>query len=274
MLNRTRNAGSSTGLRTVYVLSLLLAAVVIVQAAGGLFMKGLYRDNAWVISIFIGTDFVTLVIAVPVLLVALAGTMRGSLRARLVLIAMHYYVFYNNMYYLFSAFNYFFLVYVALCIVSAGALIATLPGTAGRIKLSPGRYRKPVCLAMFACAAVIAANSLGHAVMFTVNGRLPQIIIDSGGTTDMVAIFDLTMIVPLLVLGGIWLWQARSWGILIATVMIVQCAMVTVNLTLTPPFQAAAGVKDAWTMVPLFASLGVIFLVSSAVMLKNIKAQT
>jgi len=38
------------------------------------------------------------------------------------------------------------------------------------------------------------------------------------------------------------------------------------------PFQAAAGVKDAWTMVPLWTFMGVILLIPLAQLLKHTKA--
>jgi hypothetical protein len=244
--------------------------------AGGVFIRGLYRDNAWVVSVLKGTDFETLVLDVPVMIWALVAAMRGSMRARLILMGMVYYVFYNNQYYLFSAFNRFFLVYVALFILSSCALVALLLGTdAGRLgDIGRAAPRRTIAVIMFANAAILAVMWVGQAAMYIADGRLPQLIIDTGAGTHMVAILDLTLIVPPLVLGGLWLWQARPWGRVIATVMLVQCTAITVDLVVTPPFQAAAGVKDAWTMVPLWAVMGVTFLFCSLSMLRRVKAGT
>jgi hypothetical protein len=268
------HARSSSLSRAAHVFSGLLAAAVILQAVGGLFIQGLYRDNAWVVSVFKGTDLETLVLDAPVMIGALIGTMRGSTRARLILMGMVYYVFYNNQYYLFSAFNRFFLVYVVLFILSSCALIALLLSTdAERLGGSVrGASRKTIGVIMFANAATLAVMWVGQAAMYVADGRLPQLIIDTGAVTHMVAVLDLTLIVPPLVLGGLWLWQARPWGRVIATAMLVQCTAITVDLLVTPPFQAAAGVKDAWTMAPLWAAMGVTLLSSSLYMLRSIKA--
>lgn len=255
-----------------HLLTAVLTAFVFVQSAGGLLIRGLYRDNAWVVSIYRGTDWVTLLLVVPVLIASLRLGRRGSLRARLVLTGALYYVFYNNVYYQFTAFNRFFLVYAAIFVLSAGALIAVLLGTAaGRIAApAPDPVRKPVSLAMFAMAAILAVMWIGQNILFIVSGKVPQLIADTGGTTHMVAALDLTLIVPPLTLGAAWLWKGRPWGRVVTTAMAVQCSMITIVLLVGTPFQAAAGVKDAWTFFPLWAFMGIVFWSSAAFMLRSI----
>jgi hypothetical protein len=270
---KTGRLPSSRTTRTAYVFSILLAMAVVLQAAGGLFIRGLYRENAWVVSVFKGTDFEALILDAPVLIVSLVVAMRGSIRARLILMGMVYYVFYNNMYYLFSAFNRFFLLYVAMFILSSSALIALLLSTdAGEISgMDRSGPRKTISVIMFANAAILSLMWIGQAVMFITSGILPKLIIDTGANTQMVAICDLTLIAPPLVLGGILLWQGRPWGRILATAMLVQCIAIVVDLIVTPPFQAVAGVKDAWTMVPLWALMGASFLFPLGYMMKNMR---
>jgi hypothetical protein len=247
-------------------LSALLAAAVFVQSAGGLFLKGLYRDNTWVVSIFRGTDWVTLLLVLPVLLASLAGTRRGSPRARLVWLGTVGYVFYNNVYYLLCAFNRFFLIYVIIFVLASWALAAGLmsPETrrAGGL-FDRDRPRKGVVAVLLANAAILAVMWIGQSLLFVGNGRVPQIIADSGGTTHMVAIFDLTLIVPFFILAGVWLWKGRAWGYILSAVMLVACVFITTVLVVSPPFQAAAGVPKAYALVPLWGLMGVSFLASA-----------
>ena len=56
------------------------AAALALQALGGVAIRGLYRDNAWIVSTFRGTDLNALVLDVPVLLAALAWASRGLAR--------------------------------------------------------------------------------------------------------------------------------------------------------------------------------------------------
>lgn len=255
-------------------LSVSLAVVLFAQAAGGFFWPALYRDNFWVRSVLVGTDFVTLVLILPLLAGALWLVRRGSPRARLALNGVLYYVFYNNVYYLLSAFNRFFLVYVAVFVLSLGALIASLLATDATALTGPAARvaRKPVCAVLAVCAAILALMWTGQAVLFIVKGELPQLIADSGGVTNLVAVLDLTLIVPFLLLGCWWLWQARGWGVIVAAGMLVQCTLITVNLIITPWFQASAGVADAWIMVPLWAMMGAAFLGAALAVFRQVPA--
>ena len=252
-------------------LPVFLSAFAFLQASGGLLIKGLYRDNAWVVSIYRGTDWVTLLVVVPLLLGALFLARRGTPQALPVLAGLSYYVFYNNVYYLFTAFNRFFLVYAAIFVLSAASVISVLlavdPGRIGA--RGPDPVRKPVGLAMLAMAAILAVMWIGQSLLFVANGKVPQLILDTGGTTHMVAALDLTLIVPLLALGAVWLWKGRPWGRVLALALNVQCSIITLVLVVSTPFQAAAGVKDAWTFFPLWAFMGVVFWISAAVMLKT-----
>lgn len=51
-------------------LSYLIAGLALVASAGGIFIDGLYRGNDFVVSAWLGNDIVTLVVAVPIFLVA------------------------------------------------------------------------------------------------------------------------------------------------------------------------------------------------------------
>jgi hypothetical protein len=77
-----------TKLRPVYILTAIITILAIVASAGGLFIDHLYRDNLLVTSGWYGNDLVTLVVAVPMLVVALILSMRGSQRAQLIWLGM------------------------------------------------------------------------------------------------------------------------------------------------------------------------------------------
>lgn len=73
----------------------LIAILAALASAGGLLCKGLYRDNAFVTTTWLGNDAVTLFLAVPILVAALFFSARGSLRAQLVWLGMLDYVLYG-----------------------------------------------------------------------------------------------------------------------------------------------------------------------------------
>jgi hypothetical protein len=119
---------SQAKLKTAYVLSAIIAILMIMQSMGGLFLHGLYRNNLFVQSSWYGNDLVTLVITAPLLMIgALLFSRHGSPQAQLLWLGMLDYTLYNCAFYLFgAAFNSFFLIYSVLFTLAIYALIFTL----------------------------------------------------------------------------------------------------------------------------------------------------
>ncbi len=258
-----------------YNLSYALAALMVIQSCGGLLIRGLYRDNAWVTSALQSSDLVVLFCAVPTLLIAMTLSRRGSLPAYVVWIGTIYYALYNNFYYLCgSAYNDLFLVYVAIFSVSAMALIAAL----ANVDLSPIEERvgllPRVWIAAFALllAATLGVMWIGQSIAFVISGVVPQMITDGGGSTNLVSALDLSMIVVPLAIGATWLIESRPWGVVVLGMELTACVIISVMLLVTAPVQAAAGIKGAWTMVPLWAALGVACLIPALLLLRGLGA--
>ena len=113
--------------RLATLFSTIIALLALIASAGGLFWDGLYRDNMLVTAALRGNDLITLIVAVPGLLIALLITRRGSARAHLVGLGLLAYMLYNYVFYLYgAAFNRFFLLYAALVSLSIMALIISI----------------------------------------------------------------------------------------------------------------------------------------------------
>src|SRR5919109_5583665 len=72
-----------------------LALLLLVAAAGGLVLPGLYRDPAAWAAQARGVNLVDLVVTLPTLVIAMALSARGSGRARVVWLGALGYVLYN-----------------------------------------------------------------------------------------------------------------------------------------------------------------------------------
>lgn len=119
-----RNAASdNTWLWLTFPIAVLLA----LAAGVGLFTAGLYRDTPGLVAQAIGQDIVTLIVALPALVISALLASRGSQRARLVWLGVLVYVVYTYASYAFGIrFNPLFLAYVALLGCSTYALIGGL----------------------------------------------------------------------------------------------------------------------------------------------------
>ncbi len=174
--------------KTLTVLACLIAVLALVAAGTGAFYQdegpsyhftslrgetvaiqghGLYRvDSVSAASQAIAQDVVTLVVGLPLLLIALWLYRRGSLRGQLLLAGTLAYFLYTYTSMAFGAsFNPFFLVYVALFSLSLFAFISALASV--DLRSLPAHFsarlpRRAIAVFMFVCAALLLFMWLGR----------------------------------------------------------------------------------------------------------------
>ncbi|MEW5870057.1 MAG: hypothetical protein AB1894_12325 [Chloroflexota bacterium] len=264
-----------TKFKTALVISIIIATLAALASAGGLLFNGLYRDNAFVATTWLGNDAVTLFLAVPILVAALFFSVRGSLRAQLVWMGTLDYMLYNYAFYLFgAAFNAFFLVYAALLGLSIFALIF------GLVNLDVERIhrqfsdRTPVkwISAYFLFVALgLGTIYLIQSMAFIVTGQLPAIVTIAEHPTNVVFALDLTLLIPWLVFGAAWLIKRRSWGYVIAGILSVKGPLYTLVLGVNSILVVKAGISQT-SELPLWASLTVLGLAAGALLFGNMKS--
>jgi hypothetical protein len=264
-------------IKTARMLSFLIAVLAALASAGGLLLEGLYRDNLFVSSAWKGNDLVTLVIAVPILVAALILAARGPGRAVLVWVGMLDYMLYNYAFYLFAAaFNWFFLLYVALFGLSIFALIFLLvnldvPALARRFseRTPRGWIAGYMLLVGIGLSVVYIAQSVG----FILTGQLPAIVEKTGHPTSIVFALDMTLVIPFFILGAIWLLQGKPWGFLLAGAATVKGPLYTLVLTVDSLWAARAGVPGAGAEIPIWLTLTVVGLIATALLYANMNAK-
>ena len=253
------------------VLSGAVAALMAVASAGGLFLDGLYRDNLWVTTQLRGNDLVTLAVAAPALAVGMYLSARGSVRGELVWVSMLAYALYNYAFYLFGAsFNVFFLLYAALVSLPVFAGVAALrrldvEGLARRF--SPRTPVRAIGGWLLFVAVGLGAVWIAMTLRFVFAGVLPPVIEQAGSHTSIVFALDLSLLVPAMALGGVWLWQRRPWGYVLGTVMAVKGATYTLALAAMAVFAGRAGVPGSWELLPLWAGLSAVTGVAAGLLL-------
>jgi len=258
-------------LKSAYILSLFIAVLTFVAAVGGLVIQDLYRDNLFVTSGWFGNDLVTLVVALPILIIALILSVRGSQRAQLVWLGMLNYTLYNFAFYLFgAAYNRFFLIYAALFTLSIFALIFGLVGLDVKEISQKFRTKTPVKLIsayMLFVAIALGGFWISQALNFIFTGQVPQIIVTVNGSTNVIAALDLSMVVSTFFLGAIWLWQRQPWGYVLGVIANIKGAVYTLALAAATISAASSGVADT-TLVPLWGFLSLGSLVASLFLLR------
>jgi cellulose synthase/poly-beta-1,6-N-acetylglucosamine synthase-like glycosyltransferase len=213
-----------TKFKSAYILSAVITVLALVASAGGLFIGDLYRDNAFVKTAWYGNDLMTLLVAVPLLVVTLILSMRGSQRAQLVWLGLLVYMLYNYAFYLFgAAFNRFFLIYVALFALSIFALIFALPRVDVNGISQKFQARTPVKWIsgfMLFFALLLGGIWIAQSLGFVASGQVPQTVADTGHPTSVVFALDLSLLMPGMILGAILLWKRQPWGYVLGAMMI------------------------------------------------------
>lgn len=267
---------SQTKLGSASILSVLIALLAIVASAGGLFASNLYRDNTWTSSQLIGNDVVTLCLAVPLLIGALVLARRGSQRAQLVWMGMLDYVLYTYAFYLFgTAFNVLFLVYVALFTFSILGLIFALPRLDVGGMAHSFSTRTPVKWIsgyMIFWAVGLGGLWIAQSLGFVFSGTVPQSIIDSGHPTAIVFALDLSLLIPFIVLGAVWLWQRKPWGYVVSVIVNVKGAVFALALAAMGVSAAQANVPDAMSLVPIWLVFAAASLLCTGFLLGNMRS--
>jgi hypothetical protein len=261
--------------KPAFNLSILIAVLASITSAGGLFLKGLYQDNLFVTSAWKGNDLITLLLGVPILVMTMIFSRYGSRKALLVWMGILDYMLYSYAFYLFGAtFNWFFLLYAALLSLSMFALLFGLTNLdASHISrgANPGMPVKWIAAYMLFVAVGLTLIYVIQSLGFIFTGRVPAIVALTGHPTSIVFALDLTLVVPFLILGGIWLVQRKPWGFILAGIYTVKGPLYTLVLTAGSLWAANAGVEGAGAEAPLWVTLTILGLIACILFYRNIR---
>jgi hypothetical protein len=269
----TANHGSLAGrppaLTAAVIMSWAIAGLMIIASLAGLFLHGLYHEGAWAREALRGGDLVTLVVAVPLLILSLTLSMRGSMRAVPVWIGLLAYSIYNYAFYaLGAAFNDVFLLHIVLLSLSVYAMAFALSALDVRgvaNELRPARKARGVGYFLVTVGGLQAALWMFVLVRNVITGELIHNVPVAG--QHLVFALDLALSMPALVLGGVLLVRRRPLGFLLGTAMAVMGAVYQLNLMLAGVFQAQAHVVGAKAFSPESVVLTAAFVVASALLL-------
>lgn len=240
-----------------YLLCLLLAALMAAQAALGLLFPSGYRDAEWIRATWWGNDWITLLVAAPLLAAASRAAVAGSLRARLLTLGLLGYGVYNYSFYLFgAALNVFFPLYVVPFVLSVATLVIEASRLDARDTASRFPARTPVRIVggyLLFVAAGLAAVWVGMWAAYAFWGRPTPVEPEA---FKVVASLDLGLMVPALALGGTLLWRKHPWGYVMAAIAGVQGGLYLVVLCVNSAIAISRGLAAAPGELPIWGPLG------------------
>lgn len=104
---------------------------------------------------------------------------------------------------------------------------------------------------------------------FIFTGQIPEIIEKTGHVTHIVPALDLSLLVPWLILGGVWIWERKPWGFMLSSMMVVKGVLYNLVLTAASLSSVQAGFPESAAEIPLWGTLFLGFLILGLVMVKN-----
>jgi hypothetical protein len=244
----------------------LIAVIAVLTAGAGLFLQGgagpytfttlhgqtvemygqgLYRNDSLIIgAAFKGTDIVTLLVSLPLLIGSYFLYRRGSLKGQILMIGMLFYFLYNGATMTFAAtFNSMFLFYTALFSASLFATIialATFDVQALVDRILAGFPRRGIAIFMFIAGFGTLLLWLSELIGPLMSAEAPELL--GPYTTMFTHGFDSAVITPAAVLTGIYLYQRKPLGYLLAAPILVLCTLIGVVVIAQTISQALAGV--------------------------------
>ncbi|MFC7225925.1 hypothetical protein N0B31_00805 [Salinirubellus salinus] len=191
----------------------------------GLLRPGHYRAPPDIALSYQIQDLTVLLVGVPVLAVGLWSAARGSPRGRLVWLggmAFMTYIWASAAIQI--PYNELFLVYVALFGLSlftfVGGMWSTDPERIRRRlegRVDPALYAG----ALFVVGLGLAALWLSDILPALLQGTTPTIVEESGPQALTSHVVDLGVVVPSILLAAVWLYRRRTWGYVLAGVVLI-----------------------------------------------------
>lgn len=248
-------------------------SILLAIAAGcGIFINGLYRDTSNLVAQAIGQDAITLMIALPALVIGAFFTSRGSQRTRLIWLGVLVYVVYTYASYAFGIrFNPLFLVYIALLGFSTYALIGGLV-TTHWIDIKAGfRERTPVravSIFLLVIAGLFYLMWLSEAVPASLTGIPPQSVKEDGTPTNVIHVLDMAWLLPALIIAALSLWRKKPMGYVLAAALLANLVFLALAILAMIVFQARGGEP---VIIPLMVIFVALFAISIGMLIWHLR---
>ncbi len=261
----------SAWMQTYTILAGLLIVLLLITAGAGLLSPAIYVGFAppKYVQESRGQDLITLVLGIPLLLLAVMGIRRSRAWAFPLwtgVLAYELYVY--GIYAIGGVYNVYFLGYIAVAALSIYTMIGLLGsvdvawfGQAMGAKL-PRRW---IGGFFGVITAVFATIWIGQ-VMTTINTG----IVDSG---HLIFVFDLMIVLPAFGITAVKQFRKQAFGDVLAGMLLIKFDSLCISLTVGQLFRYLNGINVETELLGVFIPLGIIGLIFTAIYFKQFSAQ-
>lgn len=256
--------------KNLFITSSLIIVLAAASAFLGIFRSDLYHDNAFVKTAWLANDWVTLLVAIPALLMTMILSRRKEIKAELIWIGLLGYFFYNYAFYLFGAvFNSLFLPYVFICSLSFFSILGFFSILPVHTLVFEPKTTRWVNVFLLLLSVMLCLIEIPPCIQFVTAGKIPELNLKTGHPTNIVYALDLTFIVPCMLIAAILNFRKNVWGGVLSIFMLVKASTYGLVLISGTILLIHKGETDPLFPVWIFITAGGIF--GSWLMLKNLK---
>lgn len=231
-----------------------------------MFGRGIYQNDSLLVGAALrGTDAVTLLISLPLLVFFYWKSRHGSQNTSLAMIGVLFYFLYNGASLTFSvAFNPLFLVYSALFSTSLFAVIIAMTTFDVKVlakRVQPGFPHRGTAAFLITAGFGTLLIWLSEIIVSLFKGSAPEIM--GPYTTLFTHGFDSAVISPTVILAGIFLMRRKPLGYLLTAPVLILCTLIgivviaqTICQTLEGlifPIGLYIGMIGSWILLGAFA---------------------
>jgi hypothetical protein len=238
--------------------------------------QGIYKnDSVSVTAQGKASDLVTIVLAIPLLIISLYFANKNSIRGRLLLTGTVGYFLYTFMSYAFLwQYNPLFIVYVILMSTSLFAFILCL--CSFDLQEVPSYFDKKLPIKFLGGFQIFVAVAISLLWL----GKIAPTIFTSSVpvglehyTTLVIQAMDLGFIVPATLLSGILLIKKKAMGYLLSSVIIFKAITLLSSITAMIINQAINKVDSSPIEIIVFSTFNALAIIALILLLKNIKTK-
>lgn len=238
---------------------------------------GIYaKDSISIVAQGVASDAVTLVLAIPVTLIALFQTLKQSFKAKLILTGMLGYFLYTYTSYTFLwNYNPLFIVYVVLMSLSFFTLVFMM--LSFDLSTMKHHFRQPFkskLILFFEWFIIIMLTLLWLSKLaVTWFSNVPPVGLEHYTTLSIQAL-DLGFIVPITLFTALQLKKQTSLGFLLSAIMIIKGIALLTSITAMMINMALSGVAVSLIEVSVFTAFNLLGVAALFSLLKQIKLVT
>jgi hypothetical protein len=242
------------------ILTIIISVLTLVVAGTSVFIPGFYdgvADPQYALGT-ITADAISLV-CIPLLIVCIILSRQDKPVARIIWVALLVYVGYTYAVYAFDRlYTIFFPLYMLIFSLSVFATAAVI----SRMDiLRLGEISENMRLRRVTAIFIIFTGLILYVIELPIIlSRIPDGV-EFGGTPFMV--LDMTLVAPIAIVTGIWVWQRRPWGAVLAGIFLVKAITIMTSFLIADYINWLAGTATNQGVIITFSIIYILIYIFS-----------